>query len=111
MRIEPSDAVVQATTATQLIVGRPCVLQGLILTPAAASCTVTLYDPAPLAVSPITQGVATTVGATARISLAGAAAGGSVTAAISGSGIAFKNGVIAVVSGAGSTATVITATI
>lgn len=110
MRIEPSDAVVQATTATALIVGRPCVLQGLILTPAAASCTVTLYDPAPVPY-PLTAGVATTVGATARISLAGAAAGGSVTAAISGSGIAFKNGVIAVVSGAGATATVITATI
>jgi hypothetical protein len=111
MRLEPCDSVVQATTATQIIVGRPCILQGCLLTPAAASCTVALYDPAPTAFSPITQGIATTVGATLRVVLQAAAAGGTVTSDISAHGIAFNNGIIAVVTGAGAQATIVTATI
>lgn len=104
MRVEPSDSVVATVvTAGQVISNRPCIVQGLILNPAAASCTVALYDPA--------VGVTTTTGATLKIVMSGAAAGSSPTAAISGSGVVFQNGCVAVVAGAGATATVIYAKI
>lgn len=110
MRLEPSDSVVLATTATSLVVGRTCILQGLVITPAAVSCSVALYDPAPVA-APLTAGNATTVNAVLRVVLAGSAAGGSTCLPSSGSGIVFNNGCIAVVSGLGAQAVVITGTI
>lgn len=104
MRIEPSDSIVATVVAAgQVISDRPCIVQGVILNPAAASCTVALYDPA--------VGVTSTTGATLKISMSGAAAGSSPTASISASGVAFQNGCVAVVAGAGATATVIFAKI
>lgn len=111
MRQAPGDAVVLGTTATALVVGRNCILQGLVLTPAAASCTVALYDPAVPAYQPITAGTVTTTGATLRVVLQAAAAGGSVVLSPDSAGINFNNGCVAVVTGAGAQATVITGTI
>lgn len=110
MRLEPCDSVVLTVTATALVVNRQCILQGLVLTPAAASCTVALYDPAPLPYV-LTAGVATTTGATLRVVMAGAAAGGSVCLPSSGSGAMFLNGCIAIVTGTGAQAVVITGSI
>lgn len=110
MRLEPCDAIVQTTTATALIVNRNCILQSCTLTPAAASCTVALYDPAPLS-DLLTAGNATTVGATLRVTLQAAASGGSVSTDLSGHGAVFNNGLIAIVTGAGSAATIVTAKI
>lgn len=105
MRLEPSDSVVATVVAAgQVISDRPCIVQAVALSPAAASCTVLLIDPA-------AQGVQTTTGGTTRISLAGAAAGGSACLPVSGSGVAFNNGLIAVVAGTGATATVVFAKI
>lgn len=111
MRLEPCTSVVLATTATSVVVGRNAILQGCLLTPAAASCTVALYDPAPVPYELITAGVATTVGATLRVVLQAAAAGGTVSSDISAHGISFNNGIIAIVTGAGAQATIVTATI
>lgn len=109
MRLEPSNGVVSGVTTSFLVCNRNCIVQGLILAPAAASCTVALYDPAPIA--NLTQGIATTVGATLRLVLSGAAAGGSTSASISASGVEFANGCIAVVAGAGAQASIVFATI
>jgi hypothetical protein len=108
MRVEPSDSIVATVVAAgQVISNRPCIVQGLILNPAAVSCTVALYDPAPF----VEGGTPTTTSATLKISMSAAAAGGSPTAAIAGSGVAFQNGCVAVVAGTGATATVIFAKI
>ena len=103
MRLEPCDAVVSTVSASTVISDRNCIVQGLILAPAAVSCTVALYDPP--------RGTTTTTNATLRVVLAGAAAGGSVTADCSAHGIQFLNGCVAVVTGTGAQATIISAKI
>lgn len=105
MRLEPSDSVVATVvSAGQVIMQGPCIVQGIALNPAAASCTVLLIDPAG-------QGVTTTTAGTTKVQLAAAAAGSSACLGASGSGIAFSNGCIAVVAGAGATATIVFAKI
>lgn len=103
MRLEPNDSAVLTVTATAAVATAPIILQGLVLSPAAASCSVALYDPAP--------GIQTTTGATHKITLTAAAAGGSVCLPADAGGIYFKNGCVAVVVGAGALATVISAKI
>lgn len=103
MRIEPSDCVVVTVSASSIVSDRPCIIQGCVITPAAASCTVLLYDP-----PPNTQ---TTTGATLKLSLAGAAAGGSAGIDLSASGVVFNNGCVAVVAGDGAVANVVFAKI
>lgn len=108
MRVEPSDSIVATVVAAgQVISNRPCIVQGVALTPAAASCTVLLYDPAPF----VEGGTPTTTNATLKVQLSAAAAGASANLAQSGSGIAFQNGCVAVVSGTGAVCTVIFAKI
>lgn len=102
MRLEPNDSIVLTVTASAIIgpsVIRPVIIQGVSLTPAAAAGTVALYDP-------IQQGVTTTVGATLRVIVGGAANGGTSAHPCSASGVVFNNGCIAVVTGAGALATV-----
>ena len=99
MRLEPCDSVVLATTASATVVDGECIVHGVILAPAAASCTVSLYDP------PI--GVMTTTGATLKIVVSGAANGVSAGYNGSGSGLKFLNGCVAVVTGAGAQATIV----
>jgi hypothetical protein len=103
MRLEPCDSQVVTVTSSAVISNRNCILQGLLLTPAAASCTVALYDPP--------TNTTTTTNATLKIVLAAAAAGNSASADLTGSGIQFLNGCIAVVVGTGAQATVVTAKI
>jgi hypothetical protein len=110
MRLEPCDGIVLSVGTNYIVSDRNCVIQGVILAPAAVSCTVTLYDPAPLPYL-LTAGVATTVGAVVRVVLAGAAAGGSVTGDISAHGIAFNNGCLVTVAGTGALATIVSAKI
>lgn len=96
MRNEPSDAVV--LTVQQLVVSnRPCIVSGVVLTPAAVSCSVTLYDNA-----------ATSTGVKLVV---GGAALDSSTSYHSDGGIVFNDGCVAVVAGTGAQATVIFAKI
>ncbi len=110
MRLEPCDSVVLSVGTNLIISDRNCIIQGVILAPAAVSCTVTLYDPAPLPYL-LTAGVATTTNAVVRVVLTGAAAGGSVTADLSAHGAAFNNGCIVTVAGTGALATIVSAKI
>lgn len=107
MRPEPSNGTVLTVTANALISNRNCIVTSLALNPAAAACTVSLYDlPPPASATVVTQGNATTVGATLKVTLSNAASVGSVSAYINTSGIEFANGCIAVVTGAAATANV-----
>lgn len=110
MRLEPCDGIALTVTVNAIVCARPCVVQGVVTTPAAAASTISLYDPAPLPYT-LTAGVATTVGATLRVTLNSVANGASVVLPLSGSGIAFQNGCIAVVTGAAATGFVQVATI
>ena len=105
MRLEPSDSVVVAVTTFQIISQRPGAVQGLSLSPAAASCTVVLYDPVglPENVAPV---VADLANYTKRAVLSAAAAGGTVSHPCDASGLNFRSGCIAVVSGTGAQATI-----
>ena len=96
MRNEPSDAVV--VTVQQLVVSdRPCIISGVVLTPAAVSCSVILYDNASTSTS-------------IKLVVGGAAADSSACYESEG-GIVFNNGCVAVVAGTGAQATVIFAKI
>lgn len=110
MRLEPSDSVVVAATTFQIVTNRPCVVQGISLTPAAASCTVVLYDPVGLALNetPVVADLASYV---RRAVVGAAASGGTEAHPCSASGLAFSRACIAVVTGADALATVTTATI
>lgn len=101
-RTEPSDSVVVTVSASSVVSNRNCIVQAVALTPAAASCTVELYDPP--------YGTTTTTGATLKVVIGAAAAGGTTDLA-SDSGIQFNNGCVAVVAGAGAQATVVFAKI
>lgn len=105
MRIEPSDSIhLSLSTATQVIVSRPCIVQGVVLSPGSAASTISLIDPSG-------QGVQVTTSGTVKVQMAGVANGASIPLGQSGSGIAFQNGCIAVVTGTGAQATVIYAVI
>lgn len=107
MRPESSNGVVTTVTTSAVIAARNCIVTSLALNPAAAACTVSLYDPLPWIASPgVTAGSPTTVGATLRVTLVNAASVGSVSAMINTSGIEFVNGCIAVVTGTGATANI-----
>ncbi len=100
MRLEPCDSVVLTVTASAAVSDNEVIVHNVLLTPAAASCTVELYDPA-------FAGVTTTVGATLKVAMQGAANGATAALAGSGSGIRFLNGCIAVVAGTGARATIV----
>lgn len=102
MRQEPSNAIVVPVTASQTIAARNCVVTAVTLNPAAAACTVSLYDPPP--------NTATTTNATLRVTLVAPASVSSAVLPLSSS-IEFANGCIAVVTGVGATSTVAWATI
>lgn len=102
-RNEPSDAVVLTVTASATVSDRPVIINGVVLAPASASCTVTLYDPP-------AWNALTTVGAVLKLVVSGAASDSSVVYHSDG-GIVFNNGCIAVVAGAGAQSTVIFAKI
>lgn len=107
MRPESSNGTVLTVTVNALISNRNCIATSLALNPAAAACTVALYDlPPPADATVFTQGNATTVGATLKVTLVAPASVGSVSSQINASGIEFANGCIAVVTGAGATANV-----
>lgn len=102
MRLEPADSIVVTVTASAIIgptTIRPVIIQGVSITPAAASCTVALYDP-------VAQGVTTTANATLRVIVGALASGATAAHPCSASGVVFNNGCIAVVTGAGAQATV-----
>lgn len=106
MREESSNGVVLTATASVVVSDRNCVVTALNLNPAAAACTVSLYDPLPVIQAPgVTAGAQTTVGATLRVTLVAPASVGSVSIPLP-SGIEFANGCLASVTGAGATATV-----
>jgi hypothetical protein len=95
-RNEPSDAVVM--TVQQLVVSdRPCIISGVVLSPAAASCSVILYDNA-------------TASTSVKLVVTGAAADSSSVYHSDG-GIVFSNGCVAVCAGTGAQATIIYAKI
>jgi len=100
-RSEPSDSVVM-TVQQVTVASRPVIINGVVLTPAAASCTVLLYDP------PV--GTMTSTGATLKLAVAGAAADSSAVYHSDG-GIVFNNGCVAVCAGTGAQATIIYAVI
>lgn len=107
MRPESSNGIVLTVTASSVIAARNCIVTSLALNPAAAACTVSLYDPLPWIAAPgVTAGTPTTVGATLRVTLSNAASVGSVSSNINSSGIEFVNGCIAVVTGTAATANV-----
>jgi hypothetical protein len=97
MRQEPSNGVVLTVTASATVSDRNCIVQAVSLNPAAAACTVSLYDPLPNTV--------TTTNATLRVTLSAPASVASPCLPLP-SGVEFSNGCIAVVTGAGATATV-----
>ncbi len=99
MILEPSRGVVVTVTTTALIASAPTVISSLVLTPAAASCTVQLIDPA-------LPGVTVSTGGTLRMVVQAAASGASASYDCSGSGVLFNNGVIAVVTGTGAQANI-----
>ncbi len=106
MRQETCNGAVLTVTANALISNRNCVLTHLVLTPAAAACTVSLYDlPPPASETVTTQGNATTVGATLRVTLSQAASIASVTLPLV-AGLEFANGCVAVVTGTAATASI-----
>lgn len=104
MRQEPSNGIVLTVTATSVVSDRNCIVTSVALNPAAAACTVSLYDPLPVIQAPgITAAAQTTVGATLRVTLSSPASVGSTVLPLT-SGIAFANGCLAVVTGVGATA-------
>lgn len=106
MREETSNGVVLTVSASAPVSACNCVVTSVTLNPAAAACTVSLYDPLPQIKAPgVTSAAQTTVGATLRIALAAPASVASVAVPYA-SGIEFQNGCIAVVTGAGATASV-----
>lgn len=98
MRLEPCDGTALTVSANAIVQPAACIVQGVVITPAAAASTISLYDPAALPYL-LTAGVATTVGATLRVTLNAVANGASVVLPLSGSGIRFQNGCIAVITG------------
>lgn len=98
MILEPNDYAALTVTASSVVVGPSVsgILYGITLTPAAAACSVSLYDPLP--------GASTTVGASLIIQLNAVANGASISAAADATGVRFQNGLIAVVTGAGAQA-------
>lgn len=100
MRPEPSDGVVMTVTASATVSDRPCVVQAISLNPAAAACTVSLYDPP--------ANTVTTTDATLRVTLSAPASVASACLPLP-SGVIFNNGCVAVVTGAGATATIVSA--
>lgn len=101
MIIETCNATVLTVTANALISNRNCVVTHVALSPAAAASVVSLYDlPDPSSATVVTQGNATTVGATLKVTLVTPASVATTSLPLV-SGIEFKNGCIAVVTGAG----------
>jgi hypothetical protein len=98
----PSDGVVVTVTASYVVSDRNCVVTGVSLNPAGASCAVSLYDPPPVTSA---GGAQTTTGATLRVTLVAPASVASPTLSLE-NGIQFSNGCIAVVTGTGATATI-----
>jgi hypothetical protein len=106
MREESSNGVVLTVTASAVVSDRNCVVTAISLNPAAAACTVSLYDPLPVIQAPgITAAAQTTVGATLRLTLSAPASVASPCLPLP-SGVEFANGCLAVVTGAGATACV-----
>lgn len=106
MREETSSSVVVPVTASQAISACNCVITSVTLNPAAAACTVSLYDPLPQIKAPgVTAAAQTTVGAVLRITLSAPASVASVAVPYT-SGIEFQNGCIAVVTGVAATASI-----
>lgn len=109
MREEPSNGVVVTVTTSSIISNRNCIVTGVGLNPSAAACTISLYDPPPFVTLQSGPGTAagtpTTVGATLRITMSGAAAASSISTPYT-SGVEFANGCIAVVTGVGATANI-----
>jgi hypothetical protein len=98
MNLEPSDGVVVTTAGSPTTVSnRNCIVTAVSLNPAAAACTVSLYDP------PVNT--TTTTNATLRVTLSAPASTLSACLPLP-SGVQFLNGCIAVVTGAGATATI-----
>ena len=107
MRPESSNGVVLTVSASAPVTTRNCIVTSLCLTPAAAACTVSLYDPLPVIQAPgVTAAAQTTVGAILRLTLSAPASVGSVSCNINTSGIEFINGCIAVVTGVAATSSV-----
>lgn len=103
-RLEPCDSVTLTVVAAgQVVSNRPCCVQALVLSPAAAASTLSLYDPA---VSVSESTAPTTTGATLVVTINAVANGASVILPVSGSGINFKNGCVAVVTGSAATGSV-----
>lgn len=94
---DTSNGIVVPVTAAQTLANRNCAVTSLALNPAAAACTVSLYDPLP--------GLTVVAGATLRYTLT---AGANSSSSFSGmdSGIEFANGCIVVVTGVGATASI-----
>lgn len=106
MRPETCTGVVLTVSASAPISANNCVITALSLNPAAAACTVSLYDPLPQIKAPgVTSAAQTTVGATLRVTLSAPASVGSVSIPLP-SAIEFQNGCIAVVTGTAATANV-----
>jgi hypothetical protein len=96
MRQEPSNVTVLTVTASSVVANRNCIISGIALSPAAASCSVSLYEPAWFI-----EGTApTTTNAVLKATLTAAAAGGTVNFP-NVTGMEFKNGCVAVVAGTG----------
>lgn len=106
MREESSNGVVVTVTASSVIALRNCIVTAVCLNPAAAACTVSLYDPLPWIGAPgVTAASPTTVGATLRVTMTAPASVSSVSTPYT-SGIEFANGCIAVVTGTAATANI-----
>lgn len=101
MRQETCNAAVLTVTASSVISARNCVITHVSLNPAAAACTVSLYDPLPF----VAGTAPTTVGATLRVTLSSPATVATPSLPLL-AGAEFANGCIAVVTGAGATANV-----
>lgn len=101
-RLEPSDYKPLTVTASSVICARPCVVQAVCITPAAAASAISLYDPAPF----VEGTTPTTTNATLVVTIAAVANGSTIVLPVSASGINFKNGCVAVVTGAAATALV-----
>ncbi len=106
MREEPSVGVVLTVSASAPVSACNCIITSITLNPGSATSSVSLYDPLPQIKAPgVTSAAQTTVGATLRFTLTGAANTGSIPVPLS-SGIEFANGCIAVVSGTAATANI-----
>lgn len=99
MRLEPCDSTHLTVTASSVVSDRPCIVQAVILTPAAAASEVILYD------------ALTSVATKIKVDVKAAASTSSVVVPISGSGIVFSTGCTAVVTGTGAVAQVVFAKI